>query len=85
MSEIFSIRNLKFAIRNFMAEEKDSISQQEAGSAVEAAHLAFKTVAKFDQAKIDRICEAMANVALRASARLGVMANEETGFGIAED
>ena len=66
-------------------EDKDLISQQEARDAVDSAHLAFKAVAKFDQAKIDRICEAMANVALAESARLGAMANEETGFGIAAD
>jgi acetaldehyde dehydrogenase (acetylating) len=66
-------------------EHKDLISQQEAREAVEAAHLAWKTVAKFDQAKIDRICEAMANAALAESARLGAMAHEETGFGKAED
>ncbi len=65
--------------------DKDSISQQEANDAVEAAHLAFHAVAKFDQQKIDRICEAMANAALAESARLGQMANEETGFGKAED
>jgi acetaldehyde dehydrogenase (acetylating) len=69
-----------------MAEgDKDLISQQEARDAVEAAHLAFAAVAKFDQAKIDRICEAMAKAALAESARLGQMANEETGFGKAED
>ena len=68
-----------------MSEQKDTIPQQEAQEAVDAAHLAFAAVAKFDQAKIDRICEAMANVALRASARLGAMACEETGFGKAED
>lgn len=68
-----------------MSEHKDLISQQEARDAVEAAHLAFSTVAKFDQAKIDRICEAMANTALAESARLGAMANEETGFGKADD
>lgn len=68
-----------------MAEDKDLISQQEARDAVEAAHLAFRQVAKFDQAKIDRICEAMAGVALAESARLGLMAHEETGFGKAED
>jgi len=67
------------------SEHKDLISQQEARDAVEAAHLAWTMVAKFDQAKIDRICEAMANAALAESARLGVMANEETGFGKAED
>ena len=68
-----------------MSEHKDLVSQQEAREAVEAAHLAFQTIAKFDQTKIDRICEAMSQVALRASARLGAMANEETGFGKAED
>ena len=68
-----------------MSEPNESISQQEAASAVEAAHLAFTSVAKFDQAKIDRICEAMANAALRESAHLGAIANEETGFGKAED
>lgn len=68
-----------------MPEDKDLISQQEARDAVESAHLAWKTVAKFDQSKIDKICEAMANVALAESMRLGLMANEETGFGKAED
>ncbi len=68
-----------------MSEDKDLVSQQEARDAVEAAHLAWKTVAKFDQAKIDRICEAMANAALAESARLGLMAHEETGFGKADD
>ena len=67
------------------SEQKDLISQQQACDAVEAAHLAFHAVAKFDQEKINRICEAMANAALAESARLGAMANEETGFGKAED
>ena len=65
--------------------DKDLIAQQEARDAVEAAHRAFQAVAKFDQAKIDEICEAMANVALAESARLGLLAHEETGFGKAED
>ncbi len=65
--------------------DTNSISQQEASDAVEAAHLAFHAVAKFDQAKIDRVCEAMANAALAESMRLGAMACEETGFGKAED
>ena len=68
-----------------MSDHKDLISQQEAREAVEAAHLAWKMVAKFDQAKIDRICEAMANAALAEAARLGLMAHEETGFGNAND
>src|SRR5438105_14429059 len=65
--------------------DKDLQAQQEARDAVEAASFAFQTVAKFDQAKIDEICGAMAKVALAESARLGKLANEETGFGRAED
>jgi acetaldehyde dehydrogenase (acetylating) len=68
-----------------VSEHKDLISQQEARDAADAAHLAFRQVAKFDQAKIDRICAAMAQVALAESARLGQMAHEETGFGKPED
>ena len=65
--------------------DKDLIAQQQARDAVESAFLAFKTVAKFDQSKIDEICAAMAQAALREAARLGQMANEETGYGKAED
>ncbi len=65
--------------------DKDLIAQQQARDAVESAHLAFKTVAKFDQKQIDRICEAMAKIALAESARLGQMASEETGYGNAVD
>ncbi|HEX8288514.1 MAG TPA: aldehyde dehydrogenase family protein [Pyrinomonadaceae bacterium] len=68
-----------------MSEHNDLIAQQEARDAVEAAHLAFAAVARFDQAKINRICEAMANAALAEAARLGSMACEETGFGKADD
>ena len=68
-----------------MPDDKDLISQQEARDAVESAHLAWASVAKFEQRKIDRICEAMAQAALLESMRLGQMANEETGFGKAED
>lgn len=65
--------------------DKDLVAQQEARDAVEAAHRAFQAVAQFDQAKIDQICDAMAKVALAESARLGLLAHEETGFGKAED
>ena len=68
-----------------MSEHLDLVSQQEARDAVEAAHLAWLSVAKFDQAKVDRICAAMASVALAEAARLGAMASEETGFGKPED
>ncbi len=65
--------------------DKDLVAQQQARDAVEAASFAFGSVARFSQAKIDEICEAMSRVALAQSARLGEMAAEETGFGKAED
>src|SRR4051812_33502209 len=65
--------------------DKDLIAQQEARDAVEAASFAFQSVIKLDQAKIDEICDAMSQVALADAGRLGKMANEETGFGKAED
>ncbi len=65
--------------------DKDLVAQQEARDAVEAASFAFQSVSKLDQAKIDEICEAMSQAALADAARLGKMANEETGFGKAED
>ncbi|HKG45895.1 MAG TPA: aldehyde dehydrogenase family protein [Pyrinomonadaceae bacterium] len=63
----------------------DLVSVQQAGDLVEAAHRAQAQVAAFDQAKIDRICEAMARSALGEAARLGAMAVEETGFGVPAD
>ena len=68
-----------------MSVDKDLVSVQQARDLVEAAHRAQAEVAQFDQAKIDRICEAMAKAALREAARLGAMAVEETGYGIPSD
>ena len=68
-----------------MSVDKDLVSVQQARDLVEAAHRAQAQVAEFDQAKIDRICEAMAKAALAESARLGAMAVEETGYGVADD
>ena len=68
-----------------MSVDKDLVSVQQARDLVEAAHRAQAEVAQFDQAKIDRICEAMAKAALREAARLGAMAVEETGYGIPDD
>src|SRR5256714_292198 len=68
-----------------MSVDKDLVSVQQARDLVEAAHRAQADVAQFDQAKIDRICEAMARAALAESARLGAMAVEETGYGIPAD
>jgi acetaldehyde dehydrogenase (acetylating) len=68
-----------------MSADKDLISVQQARDLVEGAYKAQAELAKFDQAKIDRICEAMSRAALREAARLGAMAVEETGFGVADD
>ena len=65
--------------------ENDTVAQQEAQTAVEAAARAFRAVSQFDQDKIDSICEAMAHAALEDAGRLGVLAHEETGFGRPED
>src|SRR3954466_11930332 len=68
-----------------MSVDKDLVSVQQARDLVEAAHRAQVELARFDQGKIDRICEAMARAALREAARLGALATEETGYGIAAD
>ena len=68
-----------------MSADKDLISVQQARDLVEAAHRAQAEVARFDQAKIDRICDAMAKAALRESPRVAALAVEETGYGVAED
>lgn len=68
-----------------MSADKDLISVQQARDLVENAHKAQLEIARFDQGKIDRICEAMSKAALREAARLGAMAVEETGFGVPDD
>ena len=68
-----------------MSVDKDLVSVQQARDLVEAAHRAQAQVAEFDQAKIDRICEAMARAALADAARLGAIAVEETGYGVPAD
>src|SRR3712207_8540478 len=68
-----------------MSVDKDLVSVQQARDLVEASHRAQVELARFDQARIDRICEAMAQAALREAVRLGQMAVEETGFGIPDD
>ena len=68
-----------------MSADKDLISVQQARDLVEAAHRAQAEIARFDQAKIDRICEAMAKAVLRESPRVAALAVEETGYGIPAD
>ncbi|MEP6569844.1 MAG: aldehyde dehydrogenase family protein [Acidobacteriota bacterium] len=68
-----------------MSADKDLISVQQARDLVEGAYRAQAEIVKFDQAKIDRICETMSRAALREAARLGALAVEETGFGVPDD
>src|SRR5499433_2736645 len=68
-----------------MSADKDLISVQQARDLVEAAHRAQQEIARFDQAKIDHICDVMAKAALRDSPRTAALAVEETGYGIPED
>ena len=68
-----------------MMADTDLTSQQEARDAVEAAHGACSLLSSFDQNEIDQICEAMAGAALRESLRLGQLAHDETGYGIADN
>jgi acetaldehyde dehydrogenase (acetylating) len=65
--------------------DKDLVSVQQARDLVEAAHRAQAQLARFDQARVDRICEAMARAALRDAVRLGQLAVEETGYGVPDD
>ena len=68
-----------------MSADNDLLSVQQARDLVESAHKAQAELARFDQAKINRICETMSKAALRDAARLGAMAVEETGFGVPDD
>jgi len=68
-----------------MSADKDLISVQQARDLVEAAHRAQQEIVRFDQAKIDHLCDVMAKAALRDSPRTAALAVEETGYGIPED
>jgi acetaldehyde dehydrogenase (acetylating) len=61
--------------------DKDLQSVQAARDLVEAAQRAQVVIATFDQAKIDAICDAMAQAAQAQSMRLATLAHEETGYG----
>jgi acetaldehyde dehydrogenase (acetylating) len=63
--------------------DKDLASVQEARDLVNAAHAAWQTWSKASQEQVDRVCAAMAEAGYQASERLGRMAQEETGFGVA--
>lgn len=64
--------------------DKDLLSIQEARDLATRAFNAWKIWSKASQEQVDRVCAAMTEAALSASERLGIMAQEETGFGIPE-
>lgn len=68
-----------------MADEYDSDlrSVQEARRLAVACRTAQREFAKASQVEVDRICAAMADAVYRDAARLGKMAQEETGYGVA--
>src|SRR5512135_2030274 len=66
-----------------MALDKDLSSIQEARDLANTAYEAWKVWSKASQAEVDRVCAAMAEAGYQASERLGRMAQEETGYGVA--
>ncbi len=66
-----------------MSLDQDLSSIQEARDLVRQAAEAWKTWSKASQTEVDRVCAAMAEAGFLASERLGRMAQEETGFGVA--
>jgi len=63
--------------------DDDLSSIQEARNLVQAAHAAWKTWSRASQSEVDRVCETMAKAGYQAAGRLGQLAHEETGYGIA--
>ena len=66
-----------------MALDKDLSSIQEARDLAQKAHEAWKSWSHASQAEVDRVCAAMAEAGYQASERLGRLAQEETGYGVA--
>lgn len=64
--------------------DKDLRSIQEARDLAMQAFIAWQSWSTASQDQVDRVCAAMSAAALSASERLGLMAHEETGYGVAE-
>lgn len=65
--------------------DKDLLSVQEVRELIQRAKYAQQELAARPQSEIDEIIRAIADAGVRNAARLGKMAQEETGFGVAED
>lgn len=66
-----------------MALDKDLLSIQESRDLVAQAYQAWQTWRTASQSEVDRVCEAMAEAGYAASERLGILAQQETGYGVA--
>ncbi|MFA1642003.1 aldehyde dehydrogenase family protein [Chryseomicrobium imtechense] len=64
--------------------DNDLLALQEMREAVKAANIAQKEYMNFTQEQVDKIVKAAADAAYKASERLGKLAVEETGMGVAE-
>ena len=64
--------------------DSDLLSIQEARDCAVKANTAAQAWLHASQQEVDRVCAAMANAAFGAAERLGRLANEETGYGVAE-
>ncbi|WP_312648721.1 acetaldehyde dehydrogenase (acetylating) [Aminipila sp.] len=65
--------------------DKDLLSVQEVRELVEHAKTAQKELAEKTQAQVDQIVKSIADAGVRNAKRLGQLAHDETGFGIASD
>jgi len=66
-----------------MGFDKDLASIQESRDLVNTAYEAWQTWRRASQADVDQVCAVMAAAGVQASERLGRIAQEETGFGVA--
>jgi acetaldehyde dehydrogenase (acetylating) len=66
-----------------MGLDKDLASIQESRDLVSAAHEAWKIWSRASQEEVDRVCASMSVAGVQASERLGRLAQEETGYGVA--
>ncbi|NTV37663.1 MAG: aldehyde dehydrogenase family protein, partial [Anaerolineales bacterium] len=66
-----------------MELDQDLASIQESRELVRQAHEAWKSWSRASQEQVDRACAAMAEAGVQSAERLGRMAQEETGFGVA--
>jgi len=65
------------------ALDSDLASIQEARTLATQAFEAWKVWSKASQEQVDRVCAAMAEAAFNAADRLGQLAHDETGYGVA--